>query len=86
MIKQSRLLCDNCNIFIKLTRAMTNEEWNTLSESSPILCPKCEAPIRLKELERARKYLTSDYYWDRVKELNADITGEFKLNDGRIIK
>lgn len=76
MIRSSKLICDNCKIAIKSTRSMTTEDWIRQESATPVLCIKCEAPIRLEELELAWKLgdMRSDHYWSRKKELEQIIS------------
>jgi hypothetical protein len=74
MKKLSGILCDLCNSLIRSTRNMTSEDWTKLESTDIAICPRCEAPIQLQELELAKDYLNSDYYWSRKKELELIIS------------
>jgi len=74
MKKLHKIVCDACKITIKASNQMTDEDWEELEKQDFHLCTKCTEEfgntLRLKELELAKDYLNSDYYWKRVKELS----------------
>lgn len=79
MKKLRNIVCNACKIAIASTKNLKVADWANMEDFH--LCKKCEReisdPIRLDELERAREFLNSDYYWKRVKELT-------KLSDEQI--
>lgn len=72
MIKFSGIICDCCRTTI---RPSSEEEKDKLLDQNVHLCTKCTEEfgndLRLDELEKSRKYLNSNYYWKRVKELGS---------------
>jgi len=68
MKKLSGIICDICRRTITTipTHEQSKEENHVCHNNS---CIELNATIRNSELDKAKEYLNSDYYWQRKKEL-----------------